>query len=422
MMADSSTQLTSAQKDELMDQVKQQIAIANAQELLTDMTKKCFSKCIVKPGSSIDNSEQHIFKVIEMANTKKNLCAVLYGIDDIRLEMYEIPEVGDTDVLLEMYCTGICGSDVHYWKHGRIGDFVLEKPMIIGHESSGTVIKTGRKVKHLQKGDRVAIEPGVPCRLCSFCTGGKYNLCPEMAFCATPPIDGNLCRYYIHDASFCFKIPDHVSLEEAACIEPLSVTVHAGKMGHITIGSKVLIMGCGPIGLCAVMTAKAMGASKVIVTDIQQKRLETASQLGADYCILVKTKGDPKEIAECVKKTLGDYPDVTLDCSGHQSTIQLGLLATKAGGHLIIIGMGQDKVELSITAGLVKEITISGIFRYCNDYQDALNIVAAGKIDLKRLITHKYKIEDTVAAFERAFTGEGDPIKILIYSKADVQL
>jgi len=157
------------------------------------------------------------------------------------------------EVLLAMDSVGICGSDVHYLAHGRIGDFVLTKPMIIGHESAGVVAKLGKKVTTLKVGDRVAIEPGVPCRKCDHCKQGKYNLCPGMVFCATPPYDGNLTRYYKHAADFCFKLPDHVTMEEGALLEPLSVGVHACKRAEVTLGSKVLILGAGPIGLVTLM-------------------------------------------------------------------------------------------------------------------------------------------------------------------------
>lgn len=180
---------------------------------------------------------------------------------------------------------GICGSDVHYWVNGRIGDFVVTKPMVLGHEAAGVVQEVGKGVTHLKAGcisyafcknliliflfilgDRVAIEPGVPCRTCDYCKGGRYNLCLEMAFCATPPFDGNLARFYTHAADFCYKLPDHMTMEEGALLEPLSVAVHACRRAGVTIGQKILICGAGPIGLVCLLTAKAMGASTVIIT------------------------------------------------------------------------------------------------------------------------------------------------------------
>uniref|UniRef100_A0ABD2WZ25 Sorbitol dehydrogenase n=1 Tax=Trichogramma kaykai TaxID=54128 RepID=A0ABD2WZ25_9HYME len=180
-------------------------------------------------------------------------------------ENTKIKEPKNDEVLLKMACVGICGSDVHYLVNGRIGDFILNKPMIMGHEASGTVIKLGKEVKHLKIGDKVAIEPGIPCRVCNFCKKGKYNLCAEMKFCATPPIDGNLQQYYTHPADLCFKLPKNVTLEEGALAEPLSVAVHACKRAKVRVGSKVMIIGAGTIGLMILVTAKAMGADKVVI-------------------------------------------------------------------------------------------------------------------------------------------------------------
>jgi len=203
-----------------------------------------------------------------------NLTAILYKTGDIRLEQTDIPEPGNDQVMLKMDSVGICGSDVHYWTHGAIGDFVVKAPMVLGHEAAGIVEKCGKNVKHLQVGDRVAIEPGVPCRLCDYCKQGRYNLCLEMKFCATPPYHGNLCRYYAQDADFCFKLPDNVSLEEGALMEPLSVGVHACRRAGVSLGKSVLICGAGPIGLVNLLTAKAMGADEVVITDISEHRLQ----------------------------------------------------------------------------------------------------------------------------------------------------
>ncbi len=175
-----------------------------------------------------------------------------------------MPVPKDDQVLLRMACVGICGSDVHYWQHGRIGHFVLTSPMVIGHEAAGVVVSCGKNVKNLVPGDRVAIEPGVPCRTCADCKRGEYNLCKDIFFCATPPDDGNLTRYYTHAADFCHKLPNHVSLEEGALLEPISVAVQACKRAGITLGSKVLITGAGPIGLVTMMVSRAMGASEIV--------------------------------------------------------------------------------------------------------------------------------------------------------------
>lgn len=224
-----------------------------------------------------------------------------------------------------MDCVGICGSDVHYLVHGRIGDFVLTKPMVIGHEAAGVVAKVGAKVKHLKVGDRCAIEPGVPCYKCEFCKTGKYNLCPDMVFCATPPYDGNLCRYYKHAADFCFKLPDHVTMEEGALLEPLSVGVHACRRAGVGLGSNVLILGAGPIGLVTLLVAKSMGASEVVITDLVQQRLDVAKELGATHTLLMNKDDSALDSAKKVEQLLGVQPDKSIDCCGAESTISLAI-------------------------------------------------------------------------------------------------
>ncbi|KAK3098620.1 hypothetical protein FSP39_021283, partial [Pinctada imbricata] len=314
------------------------------------------------------------------------------------------------EVQLSMQDVGICGSDVHYWKHGRIGDFIVNEPMILGHEASGVVSKLGQGVTSLKVGDRVAIEPGVPCRACSDCKRGRYNLCPDMKFCATPPIHGNLARYYVHKADFCFKLPDHVSTEEGAFLEPLSVGVHACRRAGVSLGSRVLICGAGPIGLVNLLAAKAAGASDVCITDINQSRLDVAKSMGATYTVMVK--GSPENMRDLIEETMGEQPEITIECSGAPPSIQTAILSTRSGGCVVLVGLGPAEVTLPIVNAAVREVDIRGIFRYANCYPTALAMIASGKVDVKPLITHRFKLEDSVKAFET--THKGDCIKVMI--------
>lgn len=345
-----------------------------------------------------------------------NLTAVLHGINDLRLEQRPIPQPDDDQVLLRMEVVGICGSDVHYLVNGRIGPFIVEKPMVIGHEASGTVVKVGANVKHLKPGDRVAIEPGEGCRRCTYCKEGRYNLCPLMAFCATPPFDGNLTRYYVHAADFCFKLPDHVSLEEGALLEPLSVGVHACKRANVSLGAVVLVLGAGPIGMVNLLAAKAFGASKVIITDVIESKLNKASELGADHTILIKPTDKEDEIVDRIIRTLGCQPTISLECSGAESSVRIAIKATKAGGVAVLIGMGKPEMTIPLGDALIREVDIRGVFRYVNDYATALEMVSSGKVNVKPLITHHYKMEDTLKAFHTSRTGEGNAIKVLIHA------
>lgn len=341
----------------------------------------------------------------------KNLTAILYKQGDIRLEDKAIPEPGKGQVQLCMQDVGICGSDVHYWQHGAIGDFVVKAPMVLGHEAAGVVSKLGEGVTSLKVGDRVAIEPGVPCRCCSYCKKGRYNLCLDMKFCATPPIDGNLARFYVHDADFCFKLPDHVSTEEGALLEPLSVGVHACNRGGVTLGSKVLICGAGPIGLVNLLTAKACGAAQVCITDLDEKRLEMAKSLGADFPLKVTSK-DPREMADKIEECFGEKPEVAIECSGAPPSVKTAIYATSSGGCVVLVGMGPSEVTLPIMDAAVREVDIRGIFRYVNCYPTALNMIASGKVNVKPLITHRFSLEQTMDAFNTTLKGEG--IKVMI--------
>lgn len=309
---------------------------------------------------------------------------------------------------------GICGSDVHYLLNGRIGEYILKAPMICGHEASGVVAKCGSAVKHLKPGDRVAIEPGIPCRMCEFCKSGRYNLCRDVVFNATPPDHGNLMRYYKHAADFCFKLPDHVSTEEGALLEPLSVGVHACRRAKVTLGSKVLVCGAGCIGLVSLLSAKSMGATQICVVDVVDDKLAMAKKFGAHATLNVRN-GTVEENAKKVADLMGGImPDITIECSGAESAIKLGIMATKAGGTVVLVGLGPPEVKVPLVVAAMREVDLLGIFRYVNCYPLALDMIASGKVDVKPLITHRYKLEDTLKAFETARTGAGGAIKVMI--------
>jgi len=348
---------------------------------------------------------------------EENIALVLHKIDDLRLEPFPVNEPQDGEVLLEMQSVGICGSDVHYWKRGCIGDFIVRAPMVLGHESSGKVIKVGPNVKHLQEGDRVTIEPGVPCRRFDFCKTGRYNLCADIVFLATPPVHGSIARYHTHAADFCFKLPDHVSYEDGAFCEPLSVGVHACRRAGVTIGAKVFITGAGPIGLVSMLAAKAMGADTVIMTDISQSRLDFAKKIGATHVVLAES--DSQATAKRVVETLGSMPNISIECSGAESSIQATFYATVSGGVVVLVGLGRPLASLPIVNAAVREIDIRGVFRYANCYPAALSLIATGRIDVKPLITHRYNINESVQAFEMAESGQA--IKVMIQCGKEVQ-
>uniref|UniRef100_H0XPA5 Sorbitol dehydrogenase n=1 Tax=Otolemur garnettii TaxID=30611 RepID=H0XPA5_OTOGA len=318
-----------------------------------------------------------------------------------------------SEVLLKMHSVGICGSDVHYWQHGRIGDFVVKKPLVLGHEASGTVVKVGSSVKHLKPGDRVAIEPGVPRKNDEFSKIGRYNLSPSVFFCATPPDDGNLCRFYKHNADFCYKLPDNVTYEEGALIEPLSVGIHACKRGGVTLGNKVLVCGAGPIGLVNLLVAKAMGAAQVVVTalDLSASRLAKAKEVGADLVLQV-SKENPQDTASKVEGLLGCKPEVTIECTGAEASIQTGIYATRSGGTLVLVGMGSEMATVPLLHAAIREVDIKGVFRYCNTWPMAISMLASKSINVKPLVTHRFPLEKALEAFETSKKGLG--LKVML--------
>ncbi|XP_072320990.1 sorbitol dehydrogenase [Eucyclogobius newberryi] len=341
-----------------------------------------------------------------------NLTVVLHSPKDLRLEQRPVPEPGANDVLLRMHSVGICGSDVHYWQNGRIGDFVLRKPMVLGHEASGTVVKVGSAVKHLQIGDRVAIEPGVPREMDEFFKNGRYNLSPTIFFCATPPDDGNLSRYYTHNANFCYKLPNNLTFEEGALIEPLSVGIHACRRAGVTLGSTVLVCGAGPIGLVSLLVAKAMGASKVVITDLSQERLSMAKELGADFVVTVTKEDSPQSLAKNVSDLLGSPPQMTIECTGVESSVQTAIYATRSGGVVVLVGLGKEMVTVPLVNAASREVDIRGIFRYCNTWPMAIAMLASGKVNVKPLVTHRFPLEQALQAFET--TKQGTGIKVML--------
>ncbi|KAG5993717.1 hypothetical protein E4U52_001740 [Claviceps spartinae] len=317
-------------------------------------------------------------------------------------------------VIVAVNYTGICGSDVHYWHHGAIGHFVVKKPMVLGHESAGTVIETGNEVTHLKPGDRVAIEPGYGCRRCTDCRAGKYNLCDKMIFAATPPYDGTLTGLWASPADFCYKLPDAVSLQQGALMEPLAVAVHIVKQASVQPGQSVVIMGAGPVGLLCAAVARAYGASKVASVDIVQSKLDFARDFASTHTYLSQRIA-PEENARAIKQHLGlpRGADVVIDASGAEPSIQTSLHTVRMGGTYVQGGMGNSDITFPIMALCLKEVTAKGSFRYGpGDYELAIELVASGVVDVKKLVTTVVPFEKAEEAFKKV--KEGEVIKILI--------
>jgi L-iditol 2-dehydrogenase len=299
----------------------------------------------------------------------------------------DIPVLQADQVLVQVAAVGVCGSDVHYYQHGKIGPYEVKEPLILGHELSGVITAVGSDVDVARIGQRVAVEPQRPCGVCELCKSGRYNLCPKMIFFATPPVHGAFCEYVAIQSKFAFEIPDSVSFNAAALIEPLSVAIWALQRAEIKSGSTVLIAGAGPIGVIVAQAAKAMGATEIIITDISEDRLEFALKHGATRAINVsKDNLDGVEV------------EIFIDASGSGPAVYAGIKAVGPAGYAILVGMGNDDVLLPVSHIQNNEIWVSGVFRYINTWPLGIQMVASGQVDLDVLVTATFGLGDVAAA------------------------
>ncbi|MEV0345040.1 NAD(P)-dependent alcohol dehydrogenase [Nonomuraea sp. NPDC050680] len=323
--------------------------------------------------------------------------AVLHGIGKILLEERPRPEPGPREVLVRVSSVGTCGSDVHYYEHGRIGDFVVESPLVLGHEPAGTVIVSGPGVGRELVGQRVSVEPGTPDFTCHQCRAGRYNLCPSMRFFGTPPIDGAFCEYVVVREEFVYPVPDSLSDDAAALIEPLSVGVWACRKARVAPGTRVLVTGAGPVGLLCMQTALAFGATDVLVTDVNPVRLRVARDLGASETL---------DVRENPLSDAGFEPDVLLECSGQPAAIGPAIRAVGRAGRVVLVGMGGDEIPLPLAHVQTRELEVTGTFRYAGTWPAAIALAAAGRVQLDALVTGHYGL----AEVEQALTaGARDP-------------
>ncbi len=314
-----------------------------------------------------------------------NPSAVLYGPHDVRIEDRPLPTPAANQVVVAVEAVGICGSDVHYYEHGRIGDHVVRDPMVIGHESAGTVVQVGDGVSADRIGEVVALEPGVPCGRCQQCRLGRYNLCPDVVFFATPPVDGSISRYVAIDADFAHPASG-LTAEQAAMAEPVSVGVWAARKVGVTGGDRVLVTGGGPIGLLAAQVARALGADVPTVTDVSEFRLAQARRLGLH--------------AVSAGQQLTDEFDVLLECSGAGPALAAGMRSMARAGRVALVGMGADALPIDVPLVQGRELTITGVFRYAHTYPFALQLIRDGAVAVDAIITHRFPLEQTEAALQ----------------------
>ncbi|KAK5712692.1 hypothetical protein LTR15_011684 [Elasticomyces elasticus] len=349
--------------------------------------------------------------------------SVLHGVKDLRIESRELPQPTANEVQVRIASTGLCGSDLHYYSHYRNGDILVREPLSLGHESAGVVTAVGSAVTSLSTGDKVALEVGLPCAQCQRCKEGRYNICKEMKFRSSgksfPHFQGTLQERINHPAEWCYKLPEDVSLDVGALLEPLGVALHAFRRSQMSQGATVLVFGAGAVGLLCAAVAKLKGASKVIIADIDAGRLEFAVENGfahSSYTVPMRRGKDIDESITIAKETAGEIGkvdgvgevDTVFECTGVPSCVQAAIYAAKAGGRLMLVGMGHPIQTLPLGAAALREVDIVGVFRYANTYPESIEIVqqaarSSEGPDFSKLVTHRYSgLQEASKAFDMA--------------------
>ncbi|KAF1916611.1 chaperonin 10-like protein [Ampelomyces quisqualis] len=332
------------------------------------------------------------------------------------------------EVLLHIKATGVCGSDIHFWKAGRIGSLVVEGDCILGHEAAGTVLQCGEGVSNLQPGDRVAVEPGVPCGTCFLCMDGRYNLCEDVQFAGVYPYAGTIQRYKTHPAKWCHKLPSNVSYAEGALLEPLSVVMHGIKSAGLSLGKGAVICGAGPIGLIALAAARASGAHPLVITDLEPSRLAFAKNFvptAATYQVdrQLDAAGNAKKIRELFDiENIGEYgaPETVLECTGVESSVITAAYTVRRGGTVMVIGVGKEIMNnLPFMHLSLAEIDLKFINRYRDTWPAGIHCLAGGVLDLKPLVSHTYPLERSLDALYTCGDLSNGSIKVQIIDERD---
>jgi L-iditol 2-dehydrogenase len=343
--------------------------------------------------------------------------AVMTDIGRIGFTERPVPSPRPGEALIKLEYVGICGSDLHYFESGRIGNRIVKPPFVLGHEAGGVVAEVGEGVSHLKAGDRVALEPGKTCGRCVFCRTGMYNLCPDVRFFASPPIDGVFSEYAAHEAALCFPLPDNVTTMEGALIEPLSVGFHAARQGGAQAGMSALVTGAGCIGLVSLLALRAMGVSKVYVTDIEQKRLGKAIALGAADVVNARER-DPVDAVMSLTGGLGC--DIVIEAAGTEVTTAQAVQIARRGGTVVCVGQSAGgSVNVPMTVAIMKELTFKTVFRYRHIYPIAIEAVASGAVNIKDVVTNVFAFDEIQSAFEQSLHNKADIVKSVIKISGD---
>ncbi|OCL12121.1 GroES-like protein [Glonium stellatum] len=372
------------------------------------------------------------------SNPRRIRASVLHGAKDLRIENRSLPAPGPNEVQVSVRATGLCGSDLHYYRHYRNGDIIVREPMSLGHESAGVVVGVGSAVTNFQVGDKVALEVGLPCGECERCGEGRYNICKGMNFRSSakafPHAQGTLQDRINHPAAWCHKLPEDVSLDLGALLEPLGVAIHASRRAQLPTGSTVLVFGAGAVGLLVAAMAKISGASTVAIADIDGGRVDFAVKNGfahTGYTVPMKRGNTVEENLNIAKETAAEVGkvqrasgkpvgevDAVFECTGVPSCLQAAIFATRPGGRIMLIGMGTPIQTLPISAAALREVDLVGVFRYANTYPTGIEVVSKkgpDYPDFSKLVTHRYRgLEDAEQAFEMAAKTKDDDGNLVI--------
>ncbi|KAI1137225.1 GroES-like protein [Hypoxylon sp. FL0543] len=321
------------------------------------------------------------------------------------------------EVTVAIKSTGICGSDVHFWHAGCIGPMIVEGDHILGHESAGQVIAVHPSVTHLKVGDRVAIEPNIICNECEPCLTGRYNGCERVQFLSTPPVPGLLRRYVNHPAIWCHKI-GNMSYENGAMLEPLSVALAGMQRCGVKLGDPVLVCGAGPIGLITLLCCQAAGACPLVITDIDEGRLKFAKEICPSVITHKVERLSAEDSAKKIVESFGGIePAIALECTGVESSVAAAVWAVKFGGKVFVIGVGKNEINFPFMRASTREVDLQFQYRYCNTWPRAIRLVENGVVDLSKLVTHRFKLEDAIEAFNTAADPKTGAIKVQIKSE-----
>ncbi len=344
-----------------------------------------------------------------MANVR---ALVLERQNELSLRDIDLPlDTGPGQVKIKIHTVGVCGSDVHYYTHGRIGPFVVEAPMVLGHEAAGTVVEVGEGVTHLKVGDRVCMEPGIPDPNSKASRLGMYNVDPAVTFWATPPIHGVLTAHVVHPANYTFKLPDNVSFAEGAMVEPFAVGMQAATKAKITPGDTAVVLGAGPIGTMVAIAALAGGCARVVIADLAHPKLDIAARYQGVIPVNIREKNLAGEIS---RLTDGWGADVVFECSGAPNAWETIMELPRPGGVIVVVGMPVQPIAFDVSTMSTKELRVESVFRYAHQYERAIALIGSGRVDLKPLISETFSFEESIKAFERAVEGRPDDVKLQI--------